>query len=76
MRQKPVGRKVSKQEEISKRLSLPADLRLPENFVSRQTVSPTLEGPLTRYLIYLKFEILITGFMYEIWGSSLSKHLT
>jgi len=48
MRQKPVGREVSKQEEISKRLSLPADLRLPENFVSRQTVSPTLEGPLTR----------------------------
>jgi len=48
MRQKPASRKVSKQEEISKRLSLPADLRLPENFVSRQTVSPTLEGPLTR----------------------------
>jgi len=48
MRQKPVSRKVSKQEEISKRLSLPADLRLPENFVSRETASPTLEGPLTR----------------------------
>jgi len=48
MRQKPAGRKVSKQEEISKRLSLPADLRLPENFVSRQTVSPTLEAPLSR----------------------------
>lgn len=48
MRQKPASRKVSKQEEISKRLSLPADLRLPENFVTRQTVSPTLEGPLTR----------------------------
>jgi hypothetical protein len=45
MRQKPLNRKISKQEEISKRLSLPADLRLPENFVTRQTVSPTLEGP-------------------------------
>lgn len=49
MRQKPVnGRKISKQEEINKRLSLPADLRLPENFVSRQIVTPTLEGPLSR----------------------------
>jgi len=48
MRQKPPSRKVSKQEEISKRLSLPADLRLPENFVSRQAVSPTLEGQLSR----------------------------
>ncbi|XP_023338797.1 cyclin-dependent kinase 17 isoform X3 [Eurytemora carolleeae] len=49
MRQKPpVNRKISKQEEISKRLSLPADLRLPENFISRQTVSPTLEGTITR----------------------------
>jgi len=48
MRQKPLSRKVSKQEEISKRLSLPADLRLPENFVSRQAVSPTLDGQLTR----------------------------
>jgi cyclin-dependent kinase 17 len=48
MRQKPLNRKVSKQEEISKRLSLPADLRLPENFISRQAVSPTLEGQITR----------------------------
>ena len=49
LRQKPVGgRKLSNQEEINKRLSLPADLKIPENFLSRQTVSPTLEGPLSR----------------------------
>jgi len=49
LRQKPAGpRKASKQEEISKRLSLPADLRLPENFITRQAVSPTLEGPFSR----------------------------
>ena len=45
MRQKTT-RKLSNQEEINKRLSLPADLRLPDNFV--ETISPTLEGPLTR----------------------------
>ena len=48
LRQKPGGRKLSNQEEINKRLSLPADLKIPENFLSRQTVSPTLEGPLSR----------------------------
>jgi len=48
LRQKPNQRKLSNQEEINKRLSLPADLKIPENFISRQTVSPTLEGPLSR----------------------------
>jgi len=48
LRQKPNQRKLSNQEEINKRLSLPADLKLPDNFISRQAVSPTLEGPLTR----------------------------
>merc|ERR1711936_333517 len=48
LRQKPNRRKLSNQEEINKRLSLPADLKIPENFISRQTVSPTLEGPLSR----------------------------
>merc|ERR1719208_414666 len=49
LRQKPVGgRKLSNQEEINKRLSLPADLKLPDNFITRQTASPTLEGPITR----------------------------
>jgi len=50
MRQKAGGpaRKVSSQEEINKRLSLPADLKLPENFVEKLAVSPTLDGPLTR----------------------------
>jgi len=48
LRQKPNQRKMSNQEEINKRLSLPADLKIPENFISRQTVSPTLEGPLSR----------------------------
>merc|ERR1719204_567781 len=41
-------RKLSSQEEINKRLSLPADLKLPENFVEKQAVSPTLDGPLSR----------------------------
>ena len=41
-------RKLTSQEEINKRLSLPADLKLPDNFVEKQAVSPTLEGPLTR----------------------------
>ena len=51
LRQKPGGgRKLSNQEEINKRLSLPADMKIPENFISRQTVSPTLEGPLSRYV--------------------------
>ena len=49
LRQKPVGlRKLSNQEEINKRLSLPADLKLPDNFITRQAASPTLEGPITR----------------------------
>ena len=41
-------RKVSSQEEINKRLSLPADLKLPDNFVEKMAVSPTLDGPLSR----------------------------
>lgn len=41
-------RKLSSQEEINKRLSLPADLKLPDNFLEKQAVSPTLEGPLSR----------------------------
>ena len=49
MRQKGQNhRKLTSQEEINKRLSLPADLKLPDNFVEKQAVSPTLEGPLTR----------------------------
>ena len=46
----PAGsaRRLPSQEEINKRLSLPADLKLPENFVEKQAVSPTLEGPLSR----------------------------
>lgn len=36
------------QQDINKRLSLPADLHLPESFVAKQNVSPTIEGPLTR----------------------------
>ena len=41
-------RKMSSQEEINKRLSLPADLKLPDNFVEKLAVSPTLDGPLSR----------------------------
>ena len=54
MRQKPAHmmsvaqRKMSSQEEINKRLSLPADLKLPDNFVEKLAVSPTLDGPLSR----------------------------
>ena len=49
MRHKPGGpRRLTSQEEINKRLSLPADLKLPDNFVEKQAVSPTLEGPLSR----------------------------
>ena len=49
MRHKPGGpRRLTSQEEINKRLSLPADLKLPDNFVEKQAVSPTLDGPLTR----------------------------
>lgn len=49
MRQKANNpRRLTSQEEINKRLSLPADLKLPDNFVEKQAVSPTLEGPLTR----------------------------
>ena len=35
------------QQDISKRLSLPADLRIPESFLAKQS-SPLFEGPLTR----------------------------
>ena len=42
------ARKLSSQEEINKRLSLPADLKLPDNFIEKQAVSPTLDGPLSR----------------------------
>jgi len=49
MRHKPGGpRRLTSQEEINKRLSLPADLKLPDNFVEKQAVSPTLDGPLSR----------------------------
>lgn len=36
------------EQDINKRLSLPADMRLPESFLAQQAVSPTLDGPLTR----------------------------
>nr|CAD7256827.1 unnamed protein product [Timema shepardi] len=44
---RPKNRKLSEQD-INKRLSLPADLHLPESFVAKQNVSPTVEGPLSR----------------------------
>jgi hypothetical protein len=43
------GRRLNPQD-ISKRLSLPADLRLPESFLAKQSLSPTLDGPLSRQL--------------------------
>lgn len=44
---RPKNRRFSEQD-INKRLSLPADLHLPESFVAKQNVSPTIDGPLTR----------------------------
>jgi len=32
-------------QDISKRLSLPPDMRLPERFLVKQSLSPTLNGP-------------------------------
>jgi len=37
-------------EDINKRLSLPADMHLPESFLRKQTLSPTLNGPINRRL--------------------------
>lgn len=52
MRQKSTAaRRASGQEEINKRLSLPADLKLPENFIEKHlslSPSPLADGPLTR----------------------------
>lgn len=45
---RPKNRRVSQQQDISKRLSLPSDVRLPESFIAKQTVSPTLDGPISR----------------------------
>jgi hypothetical protein len=36
------------QQDINKRLSLPADLHLPESFVAKQNASLNIEGPLSR----------------------------
>ena len=69
LRQKPNQRKLSNQEEINKRLSLPADLKIPENFISRQTVSPTLEGPLSRWLFFLVVRDVKIWFIGEIYIS-------
>lgn len=44
---RPKNRRLSEQD-INKRLSLPADLHLPESFIAKQNVSPTIEGPLSR----------------------------
>ena len=44
------GRRTLNQQDISKRLSLPADLQLPEQFVTKQLLSPTAEEPLTRQM--------------------------
>ncbi|KAJ9584821.1 hypothetical protein L9F63_020842, partial [Diploptera punctata] len=44
---RPKNRRLSEQD-INKRLSLPADLHLPESFVAKQNASPTIEGPLSR----------------------------
>lgn len=37
-------------QDINKRLSLPADVHLPESFITKQAVSPTLDGPISRTL--------------------------
>ncbi|CAH1784514.1 unnamed protein product [Owenia fusiformis] len=35
-------------EDINKRLSLPADMRIPDHFVKKQQLSPTMNEPLSR----------------------------
>jgi len=37
-------------QDINKRLSLPADMHLPESFLLKQSISPTLNGPINRRL--------------------------
>lgn len=44
---RPKNRRLN-QHDITKRLSLPADLRLPESFLAKQSISPILDGPLSR----------------------------
>ena len=36
------------QQDIQKRLSLPADIKLPQNVVEKLNRTPTLDNPLTR----------------------------
>ncbi|KAK2157634.1 hypothetical protein LSH36_188g11022 [Paralvinella palmiformis] len=36
--------------DIKKRLSLPADMSLPDHFLAKQSISPTLDGPINRRL--------------------------
>ncbi|XP_035231620.1 cyclin-dependent kinase 16-like, partial [Stegodyphus dumicola] len=44
-------RKQNYRKEISKRFSLPADVHLPDSFLAKQlSVSPTLDGPISRTL--------------------------
>ncbi|KAI1710560.1 protein kinase domain-containing protein [Ditylenchus destructor] len=47
MRQKPNSRRWSEQD-IQKRLSLPADIKLPQTVVDKLNRTPTLDNPLTR----------------------------
>ncbi|XP_023233055.1 cyclin-dependent kinase 17-like [Centruroides sculpturatus] len=44
---RPKNRRLN-QHDITKRLSLPADLRLPESFLAKQSIGPILDGPLSR----------------------------
>uniref|UniRef100_A0A914Z4M5 cyclin-dependent kinase n=1 Tax=Panagrolaimus superbus TaxID=310955 RepID=A0A914Z4M5_9BILA len=47
LRSKPTNRRWSEQD-IQKRLSLPADIKLPQNVVEKLNRTPTLDNPLTR----------------------------
>jgi serine/threonine protein kinase len=47
LRSKPNNRRWSEQD-IQKRLSLPADIKLPQNVVEKLNRTPTLDNPLTR----------------------------
>jgi len=44
------NRRYADVRDINKRLSLPADMRIPESFMVKQALSPTLDGPLNRRL--------------------------
>ncbi|KAI1301275.1 Cyclin-dependent kinase 16 [Halotydeus destructor] len=48
MRHRPSARRKLNQEDINKRLSLPVDLKLPQDLLAKMSLSPNIDGPLSR----------------------------